>query len=82
LASEQLINQRVRELQLFLDDLITHPLLKNSFEVKSFLECSPTGFKAFLQLYNNKNNSNTFFNKNSIIINQQRWREVQQGRNK
>lgn len=39
------------ELQLFLNDITKHPVLKYSFELKSFLESSSQGYKEFRELY-------------------------------
>jgi hypothetical protein len=49
--TEALANQRAIEFQMFLNDLASHPVLKYSFELKAFLECSAQGFKAFVDLY-------------------------------
>lgn len=49
--TETIANQRAIEFQMFLSDLASHPVLKYSFELKAFLECSSQGFKAFVDLY-------------------------------
>lgn len=49
--TETIANQRAIEFQMFLSDLASHPVLKYSFELKAFLECSAQGFKAFVDLY-------------------------------
>lgn len=43
--------QRSRELQLFLNSVIHHPLLRHTYELKAFLEASSSGFKAFRDLF-------------------------------
>jgi len=45
------IRQRMKELQLFLADLLQHPMLKYSFELQVFLESSAAGFKSFVEMH-------------------------------
>jgi hypothetical protein len=45
------INQRKHEFQMFLEDLVTHPVLKFCYELRAFLEASSSGYKAFVELY-------------------------------
>ncbi len=49
--SPSLLNQRQRELQLFLNDVVSHPVLRYCYELTAFLEASTAGFKCFLELY-------------------------------
>ena len=53
---ELVAKQRAYEFQKFLDDLTVHPILRNSFELYVFLECSSLGFKSFLELYSHMKN--------------------------
>ena len=50
-TDESRLAQRQIELQMFLDDLVLHPVLRCSYELKAFLESSSAGFKAFVELY-------------------------------
>lgn len=50
-ATEATIRQRMRELQLFLADLLQHPMLKYTFELQVFLESSAAGFKSFVEMH-------------------------------
>jgi hypothetical protein len=50
-SSETIHEQRRVELQMFLNDIVKHPVLEHSFELKSFLECSSPGYKSFIELY-------------------------------
>jgi hypothetical protein len=49
--SDHVLNRRVVEFQMFLNDISSHPVLAETFEVHCFLTASTTGFKAFLDLY-------------------------------
>lgn len=49
--SQSMLGQRRRELQLFLDDVTRHPMLRHCYELRSFLECSSPGFKSFVELH-------------------------------
>lgn len=53
---EVVAKQRAYEFQKFLDDLTMHPILRSSFELYVFLECSSLGFKSFLELYSHMKN--------------------------
>ena len=50
-ASEAMIKQRALELQLFLNDLMQHPMLRYSFELQVFLESSVAGYKSFVEMH-------------------------------
>eukprot|EP01035_Chromulina_nebulosa_P021823 gene21823-28241_t len=50
-ASEAMIKQRALELQLFLNDLMQHPMLRYAFELQVFLESSVAGFKSFVEMH-------------------------------
>jgi hypothetical protein len=45
--SEAFINHRAKELKIFLNALLEHPLLQSSFELWTFLEASPKGLNSF-----------------------------------
>ena len=47
LPSEIFANQRLLELQCFVDALMAHPVLGKSYEVRAFFLASPPGLKAF-----------------------------------
>lgn len=49
--SDAFQNQRSKELQLFLAAVTSHPILRQSFELRVFLESSQKGFKAFRDLF-------------------------------
>mmetsp|Transcript_123859 Transcript_123859/g.243002 ORF Transcript_123859/g.243002 Transcript_123859/m.243002 type:complete len:692 (-) Transcript_123859:390-2465(-) len=49
--SETNASQRAIEFQMFLNDLVSHPVLRYSFELKAFLQSSSQGFKSFVDLY-------------------------------
>jgi hypothetical protein len=49
--SEAVSIQRSRELQLFLNHLTRHPVLRHVYEVKAFLESSASGFRSYRELY-------------------------------
>ena len=51
-ASEAMIKQRALELQLFLNDLMQHPMLRHTFELQVFLESSVAGYKSFVDMHN------------------------------
>lgn len=49
--NESNINQRAQEFQMFLDYIISHPILMFSYELQMFLEASTSGMKACHELY-------------------------------
>ena len=57
---ELVAQQRAYEFQKFLNDLTVHPILRNSFELYVFLECSSLGFKSFLELYSHMKKNGVF----------------------
>jgi hypothetical protein len=46
-SSEVFSHQRQDELQLFLNTILSHPILKYSYELRMFLTCSKVGLNAF-----------------------------------
>lgn len=51
LLSNPKLIQRQLELQLYLNHIVRHPILKHVYEVKVFLEASYIGFRAFRDLF-------------------------------
>jgi hypothetical protein len=66
--SDSVANQRAREFQMFLNDLTTHPVLKYSYELKSFLQSSTQGYKSFVELYTHVNDGKLNYGKEPAAV--------------
>ena len=66
-SKEEISIQRSIEFQLYLNNLITHPIIKYTFELKIFLQCSIQGLKSFFDLYSHFENGtmNILYNNSS-----------------
>jgi hypothetical protein len=49
--SDVVLHQRCRDLKMFLDAVCAHRLLRCSFELRTFLEASTKGYRAFKELF-------------------------------
>lgn len=49
--SEKSVNDRARDLQLFINSLVQHTALRQTYEVETFFRASSRGFKVFKELY-------------------------------
>jgi hypothetical protein len=49
--SDAHINIRSRELQMFINSITNHPILRHTYELKAFLEASSRGFKAYKEMF-------------------------------
>lgn len=49
--SDANINLRSRELQMFINSITNHPILRHTYELKAFLEASSRGFKAYKEMF-------------------------------